>query len=295
MLGEIKLDLVSNRVLIFGINSFTGFHLSNYLRNLNYEVVGTTLNECDLKDKSAIKFILRKYKANYIINLSAISFVAHENVREIYDINFFGALNILDSLIDLNFNPKKIIFPSSSTVYGNVEVDEIDENICPNPLNHYGNSKLAMENMVKTYFDKLNIIITRPFNYTGIKQRDNFLIPKIVKHYREKKIEIELGNLNVTREFNDVRFVVDIYAKLFEIKESSMILNLCTSNGVKLLDVIEIMNKIAKYEIKVRVNPEFVRESEIIKMVGSSKKLFNFLKPEKIYTIDETLKEMYKY
>ncbi len=287
------MDLVSNRVLIFGIDSFTGFHLSSHLKELNYEVIGTTLNDCDLRDKNSVKKVLKDKKANYIINLSAISLVVHENIKEIYDVNFFGALNILDSLIELNFNPKKIIFPSSATVYGNIEVNEIDEDICPNPVNHYGNSKLAMENMAKTYFDKLNIIILRSFNYTGIKQRDNFLIPKIIKHYKEKKTEIELGNLNVIREFNDVRFVVDIYAKLIEIKESSLILNLCTSNGVKLLDVIDIMNRIANYEIKVKVNPLFVRENEIIKIVGSTKKLFYFVKPEKIYRIEETLKKMF--
>ena len=287
------MDLVSNRVLIFGVDSFTGFHLSTHLKKLNYEVIGTTLSDCDLRDKNSVKKVLKDKKANYIINLSAISFVAHENIKEIYDVNFFGALNILDSLIELNFNPKKIIFPSSATVYGNIEVNEIDEDICPNPINHYGNSKLAMENMVKTYFDKLNIIMLRSFNYTGIKQRDNFLIPKIIKHYKEKKSEIELGNLNVIREFNDVRFVIDIYAKLLEIKESSLILNLCTSNGIKLLDVIETMNEIANYEIKVKINPQFVRENEIIKIVGSTKKLFSFVKPEKIYTIEETLKKMF--
>lgn len=287
------MDLVSNRVLIFGLESFTGFHLKRHLDSLNYEVVGTTLSDCDLRDKASVKATLQKYKPNYIINLSAISFVAHESIKKIYDVNLFGVLNILDSLLELKITPKKIILPSSATIYGNTKEPILNEEMCPTPVNHYGNSKLAMENMVKTYFDKLNIIITRAFNYTGIYQREEFLIPKIIKHYRENKKEIELGNLNVEREFNDVRFVVDIYEKLLNINESSLVLNIATSNGVKLLDVIDIMNKIVGYEIEVKVNPKFVRKNEIEKIVGSTGKLYSYIKPTKIYTIEETLKAMF--
>ncbi len=63
----------------------------------------------------------------------------------------------------------------------------LDESLCPKPANHYGASKYAMESLVSGYFNKLPIIIIRPFNYTGVGQADHFLIPKIVEHFREKK------------------------------------------------------------------------------------------------------------
>jgi nucleoside-diphosphate-sugar epimerase len=112
----------------------------------------------------------------------------------VYDINFFGTLNILDALVELGQRPAKIVLASSANVYGNPPVEVIDESVCPMPVNHYAISKLAMEFMARTYFDRLNILITRPFNYTGVGQGDNFLIPKIVRHYQEGKTEIELGN-----------------------------------------------------------------------------------------------------
>ncbi len=63
---------------------------------------------------------------------------------------------------------------SSATIYGNQGLEVLDESLCPIPANHYGASKYAMECLVKNYFTKLNIIITRPFNYTGVGQAEHF-------------------------------------------------------------------------------------------------------------------------
>ena len=76
-----------------------------------------------------------------------------------------------------------------------------------------------------------------------------------MKHFKEKKI-IELGNLNVSREFNDVvEYVCEVYKRLIECDVKANV-NIC-NNGIKLLDVIDIMNKLSGYEIKVAVNPAF--------------------------------------
>ncbi len=134
-----------------------------------------------------------------------------------------------------------------------------------------------MECLSREYFKKLPIIITRPFNYTGIGQAEHFLIPKIVKHFKEKKEIIELGNLNVSREFNDVEYVCEVYKRLIECDVKSEIVNICSNNGIKLLDVIDIMNKLSGYEIKVDVNPAFVRKDEIKSLTGSNTKLLEII------------------
>lgn len=282
------------KVLITGINSFTGKHLEKYLKEKNFEVVGTTSKTCDITNKEDIVNVLNKFKPNFIIHLAGISFPAHKNNEDFYKINTIGTTNLLDAILQTNLKVEKIILSSSATIYGNQGKEVLDESLCPKPANHYGASKYSMECLASGYFDKLPIIITRPFNYTGIGQSEHFLIPKIVSHFKENKKEIELGNLDVKREFNDVNFVCEVYSKLLITKEKSQIVNIASQNPIALLDVIKLMNKISGYEIKVLVNPAFVRKDEIKTLCGSSKKLFDLIGEIKIDKIEDTLKGLYE-
>jgi len=289
------LDLVSNRVLIFGADSFTAKHLSLYLKNSEYNIFGTDRKECDITKKDNIIKIIKKIKPNYIINLVGISSPAHRDILDFYIINTIGAINILDVLVELNIKPNKIILSSSATVYGNQKNLEIlDESLCPKPINHYGASKHSMESLARGYFDKLNIIITRPFNYTGVGQSEKFLIPKIVNHFKESKKIIELGNLDVSREFNDINFVCEVYKRVLESRLKNEIINICSGRGVKILDIIDIMNSIAKYSIKVKVNSTFIRKDEIKSLTGSPQKLFSLIGQVKQREFQDTLKEMFE-
>lgn len=292
---------MSNKVLITGIDSFTGKHLSSYLEKSGFDVYGTSLfanadkkHQCDITKKNQIIDVLKIVEPDYFIHLSGISFAAHENSEDFYKVNTIGATNILDAFLELDLKPQKIILASSATVYGNQGLEVLDESLCPKPANHYGASKYSMECLSGSYFDKLPIIITRPFNYTGVGQAEYFLIPKIVKHFKEKKKFIELGNLDVNREFNDVSFVCDIYEKLLKCEKVSETVNICSGRGIKLLDVIDMMNEIAGYSIDVKVNPAFVRKDEIRSLTGSSEKLFNMIGSVEQCSFRETLKKMYE-
>ena len=287
-------DNSSRRVLIFGIDSFTGKYLSLHLKNSGYSLFGTNREDCDIRQKQSIKKVLNEIEPDYIIFLSAISFPAHGNNQEFYEINTVGAINLLDVLVELDLRPKKVILVSSATVYGNQGVELLDESLCPTPANHYGASKYAMESMAKNYFSKLNIIITRPFNYTGHGQADHFLIPKIVKHFKEKRKSIELGNIDVSREFNGIYYVCEVYAKLLESNHHSKVVNLASNRGIKLLEVIEMMEEIAGYKIEVKINPKFVRKDEIKRLTGSNKKLFGLIGEVKQRDFKLTLKDMFE-
>lgn len=287
------------KVLITGIDSFTGVHLSSYLENSGYDVYGTSLSKnaekkykCDITSKEDILKVLEIVKPDYLIHLSGISFAAHGNNEDFYKVNTIGTTNILDAFLELNLNPKKIILASSATVYGNQGLEVLDESLCPMPANHYGASKYAMECLSKGYFGKLPIIITRPFNYTGVGQAEQFLIPKIVKHFKEKKDVIELGNLHVEREFNDISFTCEVYKKLLESQSKSEVVNIASNRGIKLLDVISVMNNMVNYEIKVEVNPEFIRKDEIKSLTGSNAKLFSLIGNIEQKEFKQTLKEM---
>jgi len=296
-----KLDSHFNKVLITGINGFTGIHLEKYLLTKGFDVYGTVIDtaksnkhlQCDIRDKVQVMTVLKAVKPDYIIHIAAISFVGESNASLIYDVNVIGTENILQSLIELEIKPHKIIIVSSATVYGNQGQEILDESMCPKPVNHYGISKLSMEHMTTNYFKYFDIIITRPFNYTGVGQAEHFLIPKIVNHFRAKRETIELGNIDVKREFNDIGYICDIYHRMLLSSIHSETINIASNRGVKLLDVIESMNTIAGYTIKVEVNPAFVRKDEIKSLTGSTEKLIKLLGNIEQKTFLETLQDMY--
>lgn len=287
------------RVLITGIEGFTGNYLEKYLLSKNFDVYGTTIEsptkpthfKCDITNIDEVQVVLSRLIPDFIINLAAISFVA-ANPMKMYEVNVFGALNILDSLIKLKQTPKKIILASSAAVYGNYSGSLSESNIT-SPVNHYGNSKLAMVNMAKNYFDKINILIVRPFNYTGIGQENHFLIPKIVSHFRAKKKTIELGNTHVFREYNNVNDVVEAYAKLMTSDINAEVFNLCSGKSYSISQIMSTLVEMSKHNIEVKTNPKFVRKNEIIDLKGDPSKLFRFLGITGFsYSINDTLYSM---
>lgn len=291
----------SKRVLITGANGFTGRWLGDHLAQAGYEIYGLVQNpakkptehQADLRDPQTLRAVLKAVRPDYIVHLAAITFVPHSDSAEIYHINLFGTLNLLDAILAAGIKPQKVLIASSANVYGNPPVEIIDESVCPAPVNHYANSKLAMEHMVRTYEDRLPLIVTRPFNYTGVGQEEHFLIPKIVAHYRRREPEIELGNLDVVRDFSDVRFVVEVYRRLLESEARAETVNLCSGQGVALGEIVERMNRIAGHALKVKVNPAFVRANEVRRLIGDNAKLRRLIGPLPIFGIDDILSNLY--
>lgn len=287
-----------NRVFITGIEGFTGRALREYLSNRGYIISGSSIDDIDgayrvdITDIDSIKEALNDFKPDTIIHLAAISFVAHSNSEDFYRVNCIGSENILKASSKID-SIKRVILASSASVYGKREEPILDETLCPRPSNHYGASKYSAERIASNYLDRLSIIITRPFNYTGVGQSENFLIPKIVKHYAQGKRSIELGNIDVIREFNDIDFVSEAYARLMEIDDNSLTVNICSGRGIALVDIIKIMNKIAGYEIEIRVNPKFVRKDDIKKVLGSPDRLYSKIGKITPKPLEDMLQELY--
>ncbi|PNH90080.1 GDP-mannose 4,6-dehydratase [Vibrio diazotrophicus] len=289
------------KVLLTGVDGFTGKYVAKELTEKGYQVIGLVYKHagegqvaCDLTDKQAVKNCLVEVKPDYVIHLAALSFVGHADQRAFYDVNVFGALNILEMAKEIGISFKKVIFASSANIYGNpIAIEKIDESVAPAPVNHYAMSKLAMEHMAKLWFDDFPLLITRPFNYTGPGQAEQFLIPKIVSHFKKKAAEIELGNIDVYRDFSDVRDIAKAYVRLLESGARSEIVNLCSGNVSSLSSIISKMEDIAGYKINVKVNPAFVRDNEIKVLGGDNSKLVFLTGFKPTITIDQTLLDMY--
>lgn len=293
-------------VLLTGAAGFTGKYVKAELERAGFRVVGAVFGDVlgaprhsdevglDITSLDACRRVIEQVCPDYLVHLAGVSFVEHAEAVEFYRVNVIGTLNLLQALVDLKVTPQQVLIASSANVYGNA-AGSLDESQPPQPVNHYAASKLAMEHLVKTWCDRLPIVIARPFNYTGVGQHDRFLVPKIVAHFKSRAASIELGNLEIERDFSDVRMVARAYRCLLETDCAGEIFNICSAQPYSLRGIVETMEEIAGYRIVVRVNPAFVRASEVKSLIGSAEKLRARVGDLQTIPLRETLEWMYRF
>lgn len=289
------------RALVTGISGFTGRYVSIELEAAGYRVIGLTdlphqqadWLTVDLNDRLALASAITQIQPEVVVHLAGIAFVDHGDVDAIYRTNIVGTHHLLDALASLRKPPRIVVLASSATIYGNATVEIIDETTPATPQNDYAVSKLAMEYMAQLWVDRLPIVVARPFNYTGVGQSLSFVLPKIVDHFRRREVAIELGNLDVSRDFWDVRCVAQAYRSLVEIAPVGEVFNLCSGRAYSLREAIGVLELLAGYQIEVKVNPTFVRINEVQRLSGSNRKLLGKISQLEDYTLQETLEWMY--
>jgi nucleoside-diphosphate-sugar epimerase len=309
MNGEtVSLALRAPRALITGAGGFTGRHLARHLTELGYEVWATVapgatdapieadvVLPVDLLDAEELHALAVHASPDAVAHLAAHAHVANGNPADTYAVNIVGTRNLLAALASLDKPPRAVLLASSANVYGNAPSESIDEGVCPQPANDYAVSKLAMEHAARLWMDRLPICIARPFNYTGVGQREDFLLPKIVGHYARREAQISLGNLHVSRDFSDVRDVVAIYAMLLEKAPAGETFNVCSGMAYSLSDVLSALAEIAGYQIEVFVDPRFLRANEVHRLIGSNLKLRRAIGRVPSTPLRDTLEWMYAH
>lgn len=295
-------DMQRPCALVTGASGFTGHYVVRELELAGYKVVGLAqgggssaleATSVNLLDRKAVQDAVAAIAPQVVVHLAAISFVAHGDADELYRVNVVGTRYLLEALASLRQRPDVVVLASSANVYGNAEMELVTESVPPAPANDYAVSKLAMEYMAKLWMDELPIVVARPFNYTGVGQSEKFLLPKIVGHFRRREQSIELGNIDVFRDFSDVREIARAYAKLVASRPVGSVLNLCSAVGHSLEDVLDLMADIADYRIEVHINPAFVRTNEVRRLVGSNDALRRSIGYVPVTTLKETLAWMY--
>jgi nucleoside-diphosphate-sugar epimerase len=292
------------KVLITGATGFAGHYFATAFAEAGFEVHGLAkddstgsvpalheLHHADLNDLDELERIIAHVKPNKVVHLAAIAFVAHGCVEEIYRSNLLGTRNLLQALVRQGDDCcNTVLLMSSANVYGNRSSGAIREDCLPDPINDYALSKLAMEYLVHIFRDRLPFIVVRPFNYTGVGQSNIFVIPKIVEHARARIKRIELGNLDVARDFSDVRFVTNACLKLIQTPEAlGQTVNICSGKGYKLKDIISLVEKICGHAFEIEIHPDLIRTNEISQLWGDRTKLNALIGDVKNPSIEETL------
>ncbi|MBR7980346.1 GDP-mannose 4,6-dehydratase [Burkholderia cenocepacia] len=298
----------SRRAFVTGLTGFTGRYMAERLQAAGYDVWGTvapgaprpadpafahcTLLPVDLLDADAMRAAAADARPDAVVHLAARAHVAQDEPSQTYAVNIVGTRNLLAALAGLDRRPSAVLLASSANVYGNSTAGVLDETVAPAPANDYAVSKLAMEYAAKLWADRLPIVIARPFNYTGVGQSDAYLLPKLVAHYASNAPRISLGNLDVSRDFSDVRDVTAAYLKLIEAAPAGETFNVCSERAYSLKEVLAMLSRIAGYVIDVTIDPRFVRHNEVKSLSGSRDKLRRAVGELPVTPLDETLRWM---
>lgn len=303
-----------SRVLIFGAGGFVGSYLCKEFLNNGYKVSGTDKGEgsalpsevdfykTDLMQADEVEKLIGQIQPDIIVNLAAISSVgASWNMPQTtMAINVIGALNIMEAARKSEQKPR-ILFVGSSEEYV-ISENPLDENTQLNANNPYGISKVTQEQFAKLYREQygLKIYCVRPFNHTGIGQRDTFVLPSFCKQVAEidksgKDGKIQVGNLKVKRDFSHVKDVVRAYRMIVESDNCNQIYNVGSGNAYSLEDMLTYIIGLSNQHIEIEVDQNRIRPTDQPVICCDRSLIGKELGWEPQYNVYDALKEMYEY
>jgi len=265
--------------------------LTAELERRGHTVIRHSEADGDLRDRDSVRRLVTGTAPDHVIHLAGISFVPHSSPSELYEVNTVGTTNLLEELASLA-RVRKVVLASSSQVYGHSDATGLTEDDPCRPASHYACSKLAMEHMAALYSDRMPLVIVRPFNYTGAGQPEHFLVPKIIAHFARREPAIELGNIDVVRDFSDVRTVVDVYCRLLESGIEGGVFNFCSGVGRSLRWILDETARLSGWTLEVRVRSDLIRRGEAHHITGSNERLVRAIGPLEYQDFSDTLQWM---
>lgn len=306
------------KVLIIGITGFAGtsmYHLLTKIEDItlygtfrhstkNRNIVDTfnraTLLECDVNDVYSIEKVLSEIQPGIIFHFASYVsvFSSFKNPLPTFQTNIIGTANLLEGVKKIV--PKaKVLIPGSAEEYGKVSEDKmpIKEDYPLNPVNPYAISKKVQEEIGLYYFKTfgLNIYFTRTFHYTGPRQPLGFVCSDFAKQVVDaengKIKSIKVGNLEVKRDFTDIRDVVNAYWRVINKGKTGEVYNVCSGKSIKIQEILEKLIKFSGKDVSVKIDKNKLRPSDIPDFVGDNQKLRSIGWAPK-YNIEDTLKDL---
>jgi len=308
------------RYLVTGHRGFVCHYLISYIldREPQAEIFGFDLRidppfaaanikeyEINLLDKKLVDSTIGEIRPDFVIHLASFSSVAYSWKDPIgcFQNNTTIFLNLLESI--RIWNPAcRVLSIGSSEEYGNVSPEDLPlkEDMKLIPVSPYAVARVAQEQLsvVFTKGYNLNIICTRSFNHIGPRQEDRFVVSSIVKKFTEFSHgscnEITVGNIDVIRDFVDVRDVVRAYYELLHAENTrGNIFNICSGTGHSIRDIISIISQITGFYPKITVDPQLLRPVENATVIGSYDKINNYIGWQPQIPLEESIRNIIQW
>lgn len=220
-----------------------------------------------------------------VVHLAGQTFVpeAFRDPARTLDINVFGTLNLLQALKARGFTGT-FLYVSSGDVYGQVGESAlpITEQQPPCPRNPYAVSKLSAEFLSLQWglSEHWPVLVARPFNHIGTGQKDSFVIASAARQINRIKQglqapQLEVGDIDVTRDFLDVGDVISAYFALLEKGQPGQVYNICSGREQSIRSLIEQLADLAEVQMQLVQDPARMRRADQRRVCGSHAKLAN--------------------
>lgn len=311
------------KVLITGVTGFAGSHLADFLlkkkglqihgierwrsktENIEHIQHKLIIHECDIRDTSSVKKIITEIKPDFIFHLAAQSFVptSWHAPAETLTTNILGELNIFEAVREIRLKCR-IQIACSSEEYGLVNKDElpIRETNPLRPLSPYAVSKVTQDFLGYQYYKsyKLDVVRTRAFNHTGPRRGEVFVNSNFAKQIAliekgKQKPVIYVGNLKAIRDFTDVRDVVQGYWLALERGAPGEVYNICSGKGYSIKQALKILLQLSKKKVEIKEDPKRLRPSDVMVLIGDSKKFRKQTDWKPKISFPETMKDLLNY
>lgn len=263
------------RTLVTGLSGFVGSHCAQQLQAVGLELQGRPV---DLREPADVAAAVRAAAPEAVLHLAARSSVAQsfEDPRATCETNFLGTLTLLQALAAAGFTGR-LLYVSSGEVYGSV-----DEAALPvgeaqplRPRNPYAVSKVAAEALCYQWSQTgpFEVVVARPFNHVGPGQDARFAVADFARQVQRiraglAKPELTVGDVDVTRDFTDVRDVVRAYRLLLERGRNGVAYNVCCGVERSLREVVQALAAAAGVTLRIAVDPQRLRPAEQRRMCG---------------------------
>ncbi|MBR4458036.1 MAG: GDP-mannose 4,6-dehydratase [Clostridia bacterium] len=301
---------MSERILILGAGGFVGPYLARELSRRGMTVIGSDRTEtgpenleyhrADLTDAVSVMELLHAVRPDAVVNLAAISSVSQSwrYPNETYAVNVGGAMNLLEAARRMDPMPRLLLI-GSGEMYAPSE-SPLSEESPLDAVSPYGRTKLEQEHLARSYAERygLRIACVRAFNHTGPGQDRRFAVPSwcrqaaAIEHSGRPGV-IYAGNLNVRRDFSDVRDVVRAYRMILQSMTGGEIYNVGSGKAVLLSDLLAFIVSLSSQPIEVEINPSLVRPEENPVQICDRSRITKALgwKPERL--MEDTVREMF--
>lgn len=296
------------RLLVTGRSGFVGTILSRAIgadsRAADWQLVDMP-DALDLTSRADATAMVGAEPPDAVIHLAAQSFVpeAFRDPAATLHVNVLGTLNLLQALQARQFTGR-LLYVSTGDVYGRVPEAAlpVTEAHVPLPRNPYAVSKLAAEVLCRQWVitEAMDIVLARPFNHIGPGQSERFVVSDFARQIAAirrgaREPLVEVGDIDVTRDFTDAGDVVRAYFALLADASPGETYNVCSGREQSIRAVLVRLAELAGVEVEIRADTARMRTAEQRRLVGSPAKLHQATGWSATTPLDASLEAMLDY